>query len=254
MEGLFLTIVIDSATSSSRCDFGLQDTLFTIHEDLLCSSSEFFKWKLQDSRKAIQGDCSICTEDVAGFAPVDFCESCGQNFHTKCIDDWLQRERTCPLCRLDWPLPPQPRGEKLIKMTFCPCPDSYFDQYMQWLYTGVFQQDEDHLLNLIYACRLGDMLDDSRYLMTAQQNIIEYCLATDAKISQQCISVFLKMPAIRKFLVDLSAAYPSAVELSPELPAQFLFEVTQRMLLTRPITKADARRALVEYLPDGEDE
>jgi hypothetical protein len=234
--------------------FGFQDTLFTIHEDLLCSSSKYFKEELQESRKAIEGDCSICTEDVAGFTPVDFCESCGQNFHTKCIDDWLQQKRTCPLCRLDWQLPLQPREEKVIKMTFWPYPDSYFDQYMQWLYTGVFQQDKDHLWTLFNACILGDMLDASRYLMTAQQNIIEYCLATAATISRQYVAVCLKFPALRKFLVDLCAAYPIAVELSPELPAQFLFEVTQKILLTLPITKVDARRALVEYLPDGENE
>jgi hypothetical protein len=228
--------------------------LFTIHEDLLCSSSKFFKEKLQKSRKAIQGDCSICTEDVAGFAPVDFCESCGQNFHTRCIDGWLQREQTCPLCRLEWPLPPQPRGEKVIKMPFRPCPVSYFDQYMQWLYTGVFHQDKKPLRPLFNACMLGSMLDDSRYLMTAQQNIIEYCLTTDAIIPRQYVSVCSKYPAVRKLLVDLYAAYPSAVELSPESPAQFLFEVTQKLLLTRPIIDLDARRALAEYLPDGEDE
>ncbi|KAI4655939.1 hypothetical protein J4E93_000655 [Alternaria ventricosa] len=52
--------------------FGKEKTIFAVHEDLLCSSSKYFKSKLQKSRKPVEGDCSVCTEDVAGFTQISY--------------------------------------------------------------------------------------------------------------------------------------------------------------------------------------
>jgi hypothetical protein len=35
-----------------------------ILRDLLCSTSQYFKEKLQKSCQVVEGDCSICTDDV----------------------------------------------------------------------------------------------------------------------------------------------------------------------------------------------
>lgn len=61
------------------------------------------------ARKPVEGDCSICFENMADAnetRPEDvttFCESCGSNFHKTCVQNWARaRERlTCPLCRGD---------------------------------------------------------------------------------------------------------------------------------------------------------
>ena len=41
-------------------------------------------------------DCAICMESRDG--PRKHCQ-CGHSFHKRCIDKWLQRHDTCPLCR-----------------------------------------------------------------------------------------------------------------------------------------------------------
>ncbi|EXB65353.1 Uncharacterized RING finger protein [Morus notabilis] len=45
------------------------------------------------------GDCAICLED---FKYGDECRifvSCNHGFHRACVDEWLVRNRHCPLCR-----------------------------------------------------------------------------------------------------------------------------------------------------------
>lgn len=43
-------------------------------------------------------ECSICLEEITRRTPVGCC-NCGHCFHQQCIDRWLQRHTTCPLCR-----------------------------------------------------------------------------------------------------------------------------------------------------------
>eukprot|EP00928_Gymnodinium_smaydae_P043417 TRINITY_DN29090_c0_g1_i1.p1 TRINITY_DN29090_c0_g1~~TRINITY_DN29090_c0_g1_i1.p1 ORF type:complete len:1467 (-),score=317.12 TRINITY_DN29090_c0_g1_i1:48-4256(-) len=57
---------------------------------------------LIDADKAAQalqdGGCSICTSDLAeGEKAVKL--DCGHMFHTDCIEQWLEKRPTCPLCR-----------------------------------------------------------------------------------------------------------------------------------------------------------
>ncbi|KAK7324583.1 hypothetical protein VNO77_28257 [Canavalia gladiata] len=45
------------------------------------------------------GDCAICLED---FELGQFCQVfpvCSHIFHSNCIDNWLQKKLTCPVCR-----------------------------------------------------------------------------------------------------------------------------------------------------------
>lgn len=60
---------------------------FTVHEDLLCASSKFFKARLHRNRKAIVGECSICTNGFdSKLDDITFCAACGQNIHDECIE------------------------------------------------------------------------------------------------------------------------------------------------------------------------
>ena len=236
-------------------DFGRHETKFAVHEDLLCSSSKYFKRKLQKSRKPVEGDCSVCTEDVAGFTQISYCKGCGQNFHTKCIDDWLQRERTCPLCRLDWPLPLQPTQVKGLGMHWH---DLHFNRYIQWLYTGDITSKKDSLGELLSAWRLAGYVEDSDYLLDAGRAIIEISSASQATIPCQKIVGWYephKRRGLRrrKFLVDLCAARPSLVKLTSELPGQFLLDLTQKLLSTRPAEGVDLHEALAEHLSLSEE-
>ena len=46
-------------------------------------------------------DCSICfcTLQTEGCDNKKLC--CGHEYHTACINTWLEKSRTCPLCRCD---------------------------------------------------------------------------------------------------------------------------------------------------------
>ncbi|KAK3037783.1 hypothetical protein RJ639_030702 [Escallonia herrerae] len=43
--------------------------------------------------------CTVCLHDVAGGETYRKLPECGHCFHSDCIDDWLQSQLTCPLCR-----------------------------------------------------------------------------------------------------------------------------------------------------------
>jgi hypothetical protein len=47
--------------------------------------------------------CSICLEAFDAQQPISrtHCGAHGHPFHRKCLDGWLQKSRTCPLCRTD---------------------------------------------------------------------------------------------------------------------------------------------------------
>merc|ERR1719436_1437851 len=43
-------------------------------------------------------ECSVCFEEMGGSCPLRRL-SCGHGFHHACIQRWLQRNATCPLCK-----------------------------------------------------------------------------------------------------------------------------------------------------------
>ncbi|KAM3353403.1 hypothetical protein ACQJBY_024517 [Aegilops geniculata] len=43
--------------------------------------------------------CSVCLQDFGSRQFVRALPQCQHIFHVRCIDDWLQRNSTCPLCR-----------------------------------------------------------------------------------------------------------------------------------------------------------
>ncbi|CAI0396315.1 unnamed protein product [Linum tenue] len=46
-----------------------------------------------------QAECSICLEEFEAGVDVRRLGSCGHLFHLICIDQWLEGQATCPLCR-----------------------------------------------------------------------------------------------------------------------------------------------------------
>lgn len=44
-------------------------------------------------------NCAICLQDFRDGECAKMLPSCGHSFHLHCIDDWLSRQGTCPLCR-----------------------------------------------------------------------------------------------------------------------------------------------------------
>ncbi|KAJ6311407.1 hypothetical protein OIU77_013217 [Salix suchowensis] len=44
--------------------------------------------------------CSVCLADYLGEDTLRILPYCGHSFHVTCIDIWLQRHSTCPVCRI----------------------------------------------------------------------------------------------------------------------------------------------------------
>jgi len=48
---------------------------------------------------ARQGECAICLEEVGEGEAVKMIAYCRHVFHAECIDRWLEKQVTCPVCR-----------------------------------------------------------------------------------------------------------------------------------------------------------
>lgn len=46
-----------------------------------------------------KNECSICLEDITSKGLDKKELNCGHNYHKQCVDEWLQTNKTCPLCR-----------------------------------------------------------------------------------------------------------------------------------------------------------
>ena len=237
--------------------FGPKKTVFAVHEDLLCSSSKYFKRKFQKSRRAIEGDCSVCTEEVANLAAVSYCNACGQNFHQACINDWLDRERTCPLCRLEWSLPRNQSNDTVHIVIGCAWDGANFDRYMQWLYTDTLPDNGARLTELFTAHILACRLKDPRYMIASRRSIIDFVSTPEATVTHSDMEFLYRdvsmASPLRTFFLDLCIANPSLVKVVPGLPEQFLLDLTEKLLSSRPVEGRTLYQALARHLSDDEE-
>ncbi|CAL9236922.1 unnamed protein product [Arabidopsis halleri] len=58
--------------------------------------------------------CTICLEDAAAGEKMRRITTCNHCFHADCIDPWLEKKSTCPLCRAE--IPPVPPGNPLVAL------------------------------------------------------------------------------------------------------------------------------------------
>lgn len=73
-----MTRCICKKDDGKRCKLKTKDTNDYCHIHLNCK------------------ECSICYNKISS---LNTKLSCGHEFHTNCIDDWLERSSSCPLCR-----------------------------------------------------------------------------------------------------------------------------------------------------------
>ncbi|KAB2102387.1 hypothetical protein AG0111_0g9045 [Alternaria gaisen] len=123
------------------------DRRFTVHEDLICRTSRFFKDRLQEHRKPIStiDECCVCAETLdAAVKDISFCTKCGQNIHEVCIEAWKRSSTTsvnkdsaptCPMCRASWKNDPL---LNLLDIKFDLDPEAV-QIYLDWLYTSTLR-------------------------------------------------------------------------------------------------------------------
>ncbi|KAF2018329.1 hypothetical protein BU24DRAFT_461279 [Aaosphaeria arxii CBS 175.79] len=156
-----------------------KDRSFNVHEDLICSRSEYFKNLLQKNRKELDEECAICRE---GFEvtkdDVVHCQTCGQNLHDDCVAQWHTRgdDKRCPFCRAAW----TPDSEaKTIK---CQSLDvDGFDTYVKFIYgkgiatyTSESNNHDQRTLRLCKAWIVGNIVDDKEFKRAIIETLEEH--------------------------------------------------------------------------------
>lgn len=49
-----------------------------------------------------QMECAICLSSMSSEKDTAITKTeCGHKFHTKCLEEWIKRSNTCPLCRCE---------------------------------------------------------------------------------------------------------------------------------------------------------
>ncbi|XP_051134025.1 NEP1-interacting protein 1-like [Andrographis paniculata] len=61
---------------------------------------QYHKYKLI-ATSGSETSCAICLQDLKGGDCARLLPSCSHFFHLQCIDEWLTRQGTCPMCRKD---------------------------------------------------------------------------------------------------------------------------------------------------------
>ncbi|KAJ8527674.1 hypothetical protein K7X08_015125 [Anisodus acutangulus] len=51
--------------------------------------------------KSQEGTCAICLQDFTDGDSARLIPNCKHSFHTQCIDEWLIRHGSCPICRVE---------------------------------------------------------------------------------------------------------------------------------------------------------
>jgi len=171
--------------------FGEEPTEFTVHEDLLCLASPYFRAALQPKRRALEEDpdaeCGICQDPLEpGVNDLTHCAAtCGKNFHYDCIQAWKankpgQGALTCPNCRQGWVA----ESNKIKTRAFHELDKVGYSIYQEWLYRGHVcipddvPEDESHNVNssygsLIKAYLVGVRVKDAKFATAVVETFLD---------------------------------------------------------------------------------
>ena len=225
---------------------------FLIHEDLLCNRSPYFRSFLQTTRKGIDGDCSVCLEDLnTGRECLSHCTKCGGNFHSECIDEWLKQRTSkprCPLCRHTW----VSLKRKASEYVFRDLPEDVFAKYHEWIYRGtmgcaevVEKEDFKPLVSAyLFALKIQDLKFGTAVLQAMLELYKEFELYPDqdavamAYNTDETPEKLAGLHKLQTFMIDtyLTAADPSWFEDEDwdGYPREFLRDLIVAMLLQHP--------------------
>jgi len=199
----------------------------TIHEDLLCQNSPFFRQLLQPNRRLSSDehgkDCSICYESLDHSTQnLTYCAGeCGTTFHRECMKAWLKDKtpalKTCPMCRNVWS-----NEENVIKeYNFPRWRRRAFNVYLEWLYRRhiCFQhENEDSITNGIWkqfviTYVLGAKIGDDKFctaLLVAGLEILEEIgLYPDHIIVADVYKYTGSNSPLRRFMAGIYARRPN---------------------------------------------
>ncbi|XP_022156138.1 putative RING-H2 finger protein ATL69 [Momordica charantia] len=69
-------------------------------EPVLIAAIPTMKFNREAFSSVEDAQCSICLGDYEEKEVLRIMPKCGHSFHLSCIDEWLRKQSTCPVCRL----------------------------------------------------------------------------------------------------------------------------------------------------------
>ncbi|XP_059664168.1 NEP1-interacting protein-like 2 [Cornus florida] len=82
--------------------YGISETRGLSQDSIKKLPNHIFHYSNSNSmRPCHQINCTICLEDFKNGDNVRILPSCRHRFHSHCIDEWLSRHGSCPVCRED---------------------------------------------------------------------------------------------------------------------------------------------------------
>ncbi|KAF2122126.1 hypothetical protein BDV96DRAFT_594052 [Lophiotrema nucula] len=209
------------------------------------------KSKLQQNRKAIDDRtlCAICLEIMdAASEELEFCQTCGQSNHDKCIKRWLENHDGCPACRniftlrLDMRTLQEPEFDT-----------DAFNVYFQWLYTDklTLNTDPDRdpkepLSQLASADTLGEKVQDKRFCQAVACKFLSVWFDADDSVDLRSMfgSIYNNTAVgcrLRNCIIDVTCLINDARIFNGDMPYEFLREYAKRMCQERPKSWAEVR-------------
>lgn len=77
-----------------------RNTDLNINERLIQDIKDINKKEINFDENLKDLNCTICLEEYTEVKKIIELD-CKHNFHEECIDDWILKNQTCPLCRLN---------------------------------------------------------------------------------------------------------------------------------------------------------
>jgi len=87
---------------------GIDEATLGSYPKMLYSENSFRSSQSVEEEKSEAEDkscCSICLSDYMESEELRVMPDCGHMFHAVCLDQWLRRHATCPVCRTSSHLP-----------------------------------------------------------------------------------------------------------------------------------------------------
>lgn len=84
----------------SRMEFELPEHRISGLEPTVVAAIPTMKFKREAFSSTEDTQCAICLGDYEDKDVLRIMPKCGHSFHLSCIDVWLRKQSTCPVCRL----------------------------------------------------------------------------------------------------------------------------------------------------------
>ncbi|XP_073040862.1 RING-H2 finger protein ATL7-like isoform X1 [Primulina eburnea] len=84
----------------SRIDLELQEHGGNYHAPVVIDAIPTMKFNREAFSSMEDAQCTICLAEYEEKEVLRIMPKCGHTFHLSCIDTWLRKQLTCPICRL----------------------------------------------------------------------------------------------------------------------------------------------------------